>query len=164
MITNCSMFNTNRMVEDYTRKFYSSANRLYYKLSADNFKKSKELSSWKYKIDTSWSQVKVDSVNSEMKKDMHKGEELNVNASVELGNLKSDDVAVSIYYGLLNSDGEITKPRVSVMTVKGHHGSTVNYEGSIKCDEAGQFGFVVRVMANNNDLASINHYGKVVWG
>ncbi len=57
MKTICPIFNTNRMVREYTEKFYMNAHKNYKKFSEDNFNKTKSFTQWQKKITEKWAGV-----------------------------------------------------------------------------------------------------------
>src|SRR5712692_10016035 len=59
MSTVCPVFNTNRMVQEYTEKCYVlSANR-FNRLTGDDLRRAAELSQWRRRLVRDWPQVKV---------------------------------------------------------------------------------------------------------
>ena len=50
-----------------------------------------------------------------------------------------------------------------IMDVKSNDGSLYNYEGVVNCENAGKFGYSIRVMADKEELVSRFHFGKIRW-
>lgn len=163
MSSNCPMYNTNRMVQEYTTKYYSKAMSFQKLLSSNSFEKTKELASWKDKIEVSWNKVKFVEVVNNQVTELKRGDTLTVKAKVELGILSPDDVAVSIYYGNIDNNGKIIDAKESVMSVVENHGNVFTFVGNLVCIDAGEFGYAVRIMASKDELASRFHYGKIIW-
>jgi starch phosphorylase len=164
MMTNCSVYNTGRMVQEYTDLFYSVAMDYEKVLSTNNFEKAKELSSWRRKIETNWNGVHVNNIETSTGKVYERGDKYIVKANVNLNNLIPDDVTVTIYYGPVDIKGQIVNPQEELMYLKTSEGSNHVLEGIVNCNEAGEYGITVRVMADKKELASRFHYGKVIWG
>ncbi len=149
----CSVFNTNRMVGEYTEKFYMKAYSNWKKLSSDNFVKAKELVKWKEFVKSQWGMVhiikaSVDNRESEV------DDSLKITAVVYLGVLKKDDVKVQVYSGTLDNDQNI----INKFTIDMECGDEVQeglykYEGVIPCRESGLFGYSVRIMPNHSDMS-----------
>jgi starch phosphorylase len=146
------VFNTNRMVQEYTDKYYMKARQNWKNLSADNFAKTKSLVMWKQYVRENWGQVKI--VNAGVqKKEVEVGFALKVEAEVNLGQLKPDDVQVQVLSGALDSDYNLVDPDNEVMECTGQvHDSLFKYEGYIPCDESGLFGYSLRVMPYHPDM------------
>ncbi|MBN1114117.1 MAG: alpha-glucan family phosphorylase [Oligoflexia bacterium] len=163
MMSNCPVYNTNRMVQEYTTTSYVPALEFSQKLYEDDFKKSKTLAKWRKKVVSQWKDVKILSVDSPDFREIKRGGKLEISASLDLGGLGPDDVCVSIYYGNIDFKGNIIDGKEMVM--KHSEGSgPYKFKGTINCYEAGEFGYTVRVMADHVDLSSRFHFGKIVWG
>ncbi|MEI6092678.1 MAG: alpha-glucan family phosphorylase [bacterium] len=163
MMSNCPVYNTNRMVQEYTKRFYLNALDSYEKLSEDDFKGAKELSVWKKKIITSWDRVKIIDVKEPINKELQRDDALSIEAIVDLDKITPEDVTVSVFYGHLDYHGNIVNGKEEIMTVKGQDGSLYSYNGTIKCNNAGKFGYSVRIMADKEELVSRFHFGKIRW-
>ncbi len=147
------VFNTNRMVREYTERFYMKAYSNWKKLSANNFELAKKLVEWKQRVKANWDGVQILSArlhdeNAEV------GMALRVTAHVRLGELTPDDVVVHIYSGQLDSDRNITDSTIETMKCVNDTGSdgVYEYEGYIPCDESGLFGYSVRVLPYHPDM------------
>ncbi|TKJ40119.1 alpha-glucan phosphorylase [candidate division LCP-89 bacterium B3_LCP] len=151
------VFSTNRMVQEYTEKFYLRAIDNWQKLSADNFAKTKTLVQWKQIIRDNWHDVKI--VKTFQEKGKAKvGMSMKVDAEVHLGALKPEDVVVQIYSGPLDGDYNIVESVIENMKcVETLEDANYRYEGHIPCNESGQFGYSVRVLPDHPDM--IDHFG-----
>lgn len=146
------VFNTNRMVREYTEKYYMKAYQNWKNLSADAFAKTKSLVHWKHNIRQNWRQVQI--VNAGVqKKEVEVGFALKVEAEIKLGALKPDDVIVQIFSGPLNTDFHITNQSLDNMAFTGKVSDDhYMYEGYIPCDESGLFGYSIRIMPYHPDM------------
>ncbi len=145
-------FSTNRMVKEYTEKFYMSANTNWNKLSEDKFARTKELVAWKNYIKSHWDEVKIVKAVREQK-ETQVGVEINVQAEVVLGGLKPEDVVVQIYSGPLDTDLNIINSTCRTMGCDNkHQDGCHHYIGLIPCEESGLFGYSVRVMPSHPDM------------
>lgn len=147
------VFNTNRMVQEYTEKYYVRARENWQNLSADNFARTKQLVMWKQLVRDNWSQVKI--VNAGVqKREVEVGFALKVEAEVALGKLKPADMQVQILSGPLNSNYDIVEPNIEKMECTGQVSDDLyKYEGYIPCDESGLFGYSLRVMPYHRDMS-----------
>ncbi len=146
------VFNTNRMVQEYTEKFYMKARENWEKLSADDFTKVKDLVRWKQNVKENWNQVKI--VNAGVqKKEVEVGFALKVETEIKLGNLKPEDVRVQVLSGPLDSDFNILSSEKEQMKCIGSvHEDLYKYEGYVPCDESGLFGYSLRIMPDHPDM------------
>jgi len=146
------IFNTNRMVKEYTDTFYMKAYKNWKNLSADSFARTKELVKWKRFVNDHWHEVQIINAGVQ-KKEVEVGFALKIEAEIKLGSLKPEDVTVQIYNGPLDGDYNIVDSNTDVMKYTGPvQDDLYSYEGFIPCDESGLFGYSVRIMPNHPDL------------
>ncbi|MCS6852206.1 MAG: glycosyltransferase family 1 protein [Gemmataceae bacterium] len=163
--TNCPVFNTNRMVQEYTEKCYRPSAERYNLLAADNLAKARELAAWRRRLVQGWSQVRVEHVDANGADPMHVGSELEVTARVNIGPFRPDEVEVQLFHGAVDSFGDIPQPQAIPMSHNGdHEGSTWLYSGRIPCRASGQHGYAVRVLPKHPALANPFEPGLVCWG
>src|SRR4051812_1439133 len=58
------VFNTNRMVQEYTEKCYAPCAQRFEHLSQDNLKQAKDLARWRSGVRGNWGGIKVEAVQS----------------------------------------------------------------------------------------------------
>ncbi|MHB9154814.1 MAG: alpha-glucan family phosphorylase [Endomicrobiales bacterium] len=148
MQTICPAFNTNRMIEEYTKKFYHAADIQHEKLKAQNFDLARKLSEWQKKISKNWSHVKILNVNDNLGAgDLNLGNSFKVNVKVALGEINPEDVSVQIYWGYLDSRRRMNQMVVSEMKLVDNAGSgACHFEGVVTGDRVGHCGYVVRIL------------------
>jgi starch phosphorylase len=162
--TICPVFNTNRMVQEYTERFYIPCTLRRAELRADNRKRSTALSAWKEKVQHSWGQVRVLNVNCGRVENLLYGSDLVVTADVQLDALVPEDVSVEIYYGDVDPSGSISKGNaVTMRCVQSKEGHVYSFEGAIPCEKTGQQGFSVRVVPSHKDLANKHETALIAW-
>jgi starch phosphorylase len=168
--TNVPVFNTNRMVKEYTETCYIPSYRRHSLLTAGQFKKAAELAKWRGRLRDGWGQVRVESVDAPLSDPTHVGSELLIRARVALGPFSAEDVEVQLFHGVLDSHGEISRPGIVVLApVTGPdpsaNGSRVwLFTGKIACKSSGQYGYCVRVLPKNMSLPNPFEPGLLVWG
>lgn len=163
MMKLCPIFNTNRMVREYTEKYYMKAYNNWQNLSEDDYKKTKDLVKWKHFILKHWNEVHI--VNAGVqKKEIEVGFALKVEAEIELGQLKPEDVLVQIFNGQLDTDYNIVESNIEDMACSGSvQDGIYKYEGFILCDESGLFGYSIRLMPNHPDLTDQFGLENIRW-
>ncbi len=168
--TNVPVFNTNRMVKEYTEVCYLPSYQRFVKLSEEHFKFSAELAKWRARLRGSWGQIQVVNVEATGGDLMRVGAELAVKAKVSLGGMSPNDVEVQLFHGLLDNRGEIALPRTLTLIPEpaqqpSPNGSSVwVYSGTLLCQSSGQYGYCVRVLPKNELLANSFEPGLVTWG
>jgi starch phosphorylase len=165
MATVCPVFNTSRMVQEYTEKCYGPSAERFERLASDHLKRAAGLAQWRRKLLKEWSQVKVELVEAKGSDTLHVGAQLEVQARVNLGTLSPEDVQVQLFHGLVDNQGDIPNPAAVLMSPNGSVGSTsCLFHGRIPCRSSGQFAYAVRVLPHHPDLPNSFEPGLVCWG
>jgi starch phosphorylase len=159
------VFNTSRMVQEYTEKCYSPSAERFRQLTRDGLKGAGELARWRQAVAQAWGNVRVEQVETNAADPMHVGNELEVKARVHLGSLTPQDVEVQLFHGVVDNQGEIPSPHTITMSTNGsHEGSRWVFQGTIPCRSSGQHGYAVRVLPRHQNLANPFEAGLVCWG
>lgn len=146
------VFNTNRMVMEYTEKYYRNAHLNYKKFSSNAFKLSKEIADWKKKTRDKWDIIKISGISFGNDAEVTVSSRVTVKAEVNLGALTPDEVQVELYFGSINQSDEISEGAALPMNLISSEGGISRYEGNMLCLKSGQFGFTVRVIPYHRDL------------
>jgi len=171
-------FNTNRMVGDYTRRFYNPAVSRWRYLTAEAMSRAKALSMWKSNMKRLWPEfgikdVKIEVNNGEggmalnpKRPQLKVGSELSVSTLVKLSKIDPDDVSVELYYGPVDSRGNIRDGSSVRMTHKERSEQEEDehwFIGSMPCKETGRHGVTVRLLPRNSDLVEPYEMGLILW-
>ncbi len=160
----CPVFNTNRMVREYAERFYLPAAQRYKQLAEAEMARAKALARWKAFLHTHWTEIRVDSVEANIPTQIKVGTELQVQAQVYLGALKPEDVTVQLYYGPLDSRGEIPQGEAVAMSWKESIGEGKHlFVGSIPARASGRYGYAVRILPHHEDLPHPYEPGLILW-
>ncbi len=163
--TCCPVFNTNRMVREYTERFYLPASRRWRHFSGDGYRVTREVASWRQKVREKWDDVHIESVEAEIPREATVGNELPVRARIKLGAISPDEVAVELYYGPLDARGLITTGSSRPLACQGANGDGIfQYTGAIPCEYSGQYGYALRIVPNHPQMAARYNVGLVRWG
>ncbi|MBM3210952.1 glycosyltransferase family 1 protein [Candidatus Poribacteria bacterium] len=164
MATICPLYNTNRMLHEYVEKLYHPCIKYWQELSSDNFAKAKELAVWKSYISQNWSSIRINKVEIDRFSEAKVGEQIRVNSSIYLGNLKFDDVAVEIYEGPMDTQGIIINPKTIPMSYIGSNGdNSHNYQGFIECHRSGLHGYSIRILPRHDKLTNPFELRLILW-
>ncbi len=160
----CFRFNTHRMIREYTEKFYLTAHANHLHLQADGAARAKGLSDAMMRIRNAWPKVNVAIVDSTLPLEVSVGDKLRCRARVDTGSLSPEDLAVELYMGRLNADGEIVEAAAVEMKPLGRDGSVYMYEAEATASTgSGKHGYTARVLPRHPDLRTRFVPGLIVW-
>ncbi len=164
MRTVCPMFNTNRMLQEYSNRLYVPAAGRWKHLSAKSFDAAKALSQWKRRMTKDWGGVGIETVQSNDSAELPVGSDVEVRARIQLGDVKPDDVAVELYHGRIDTHGQLVEGSSELMTCGDHvENGTYWYHGHIPCLRSGQHGYAVRMVPRHSDLTHRYDTGLIRW-
>ena len=170
-------FNTNRMVADYTRKFYVRAAAKWQYLTSEAMKKAKRLSTWKANIRNAWPEFEIKDVQIQVnngrdegqfdpkKPQLKVGSQLDIKAMVRLGKVGPDDVSVELYHGPVDAWGNIKDGATVRMDYKEPSGQDGEhwFAGLLPCRTSGRRGVAVRILPRHTDLVNPYELGLILW-
>lgn len=162
----CPVYNSNRMVQEYTSRCYEPCDGNFKGLSSGQFTYAKELALWRRKVQIAWNDVKIEQLSSDAPARLISGTTINLRSSVRLGELNPDDISCDVYYGLLDGLGEFIERETLSMEYEGideKSGCHV-YTASLKAKSTGDLGVTVRVMPQHPLMGNKYAMGLVIWG
>jgi starch phosphorylase len=162
--TLCPTFNMQRMVKQYAADFYVMADERSQQLVANSAERARTLAAWTSHVQTHWKNVRVVSVDSPAQTDLPVGSRLHVRAHLQLGGLTPDQVAVELYVGRLDADGELTDAYAIPMQDAGEEGGNRIFEAvTVPCPKSGLHGYTVRVTPYHADQPKAFLPGAITW-
>jgi glycogen phosphorylase len=160
------LFNTQRMVKEYTEQLYIPAAQAHENFSRDGCGAATHLSQWKTQMRKDWLQVQVSDVQvaNKDRQSISVGEALHISARVHLGAVDPRHVRVEAYHGELD-DGDIRNPTATVLNQSSQADGNGNYiyEGSVPATESGTYGFSVRVVPTHPCLMQAHELRLITW-
>ncbi|MGH9188456.1 MAG: alpha-glucan family phosphorylase [Acidimicrobiales bacterium] len=150
-----------RMVRDYTEAMYEPAATRSEHLTASDAQGTRELAAWKRRVQDGWQGVRL-TVEAEPSV-AELGSAREVRANVALGKLAPADVEVQLLHGSVGPTEELMRPAVVSMRHTAADAGLHAYVGSFTCEQAGRYGFTVRVVPSHPDLGSYAELGRVAW-
>ncbi|WP_134010979.1 MULTISPECIES: alpha-glucan family phosphorylase [Kribbella] len=149
-----------RMVKDYVEQLYVPAAQSSRALNS-TYDGARELAAWKQKVRAAWPQIRVDHVELQGLGDVPQlGTTVGIRAFAALGDLAPSDICVEVLHGRVDTNDEITDPvRATLSLAETYEGNRHRYEGELKLDRTGPFGYTVRVVPNHVGLASVAELG-----
>ncbi|HTY21038.1 MAG TPA: glycosyltransferase family 1 protein [Geobacteraceae bacterium] len=161
----CPVFSTNRMIQEYNEVSYIPSFDRWRKLVFDNCALAVDLASWKEKMHRSWHQVRIESIEAKCTEEVTVGSMVPVRAKVFIGDLHPGEIAIELYFGLLDSKGSIVGGEiVSLDSFKEISSGLYNFSGEIECRFCGRQGFMLRVMPKHRELGAVYMPGLLLWG
>lgn len=161
-----AVYNSHRMVLDYWQQSYLPSAERSEQLTADHLVRAKALSAWKTRVKKQWPQIQIQRIwTSEPEtQELRVGDQLEVHADVQLGELNPTDVSVELYHGPLDSDGMIYDGQASPMLIAQSRGKGIfGFVGAIMCRTSGRHGFALRVLPHHDDLGNPFEMGLILW-
>lgn len=164
MRTLCPIFNTNRMIEEYTQKLYVPAARKWLELSGQSFARAREVAAWKASMAQRWGAVRIEQVEAGDHRELTVGTPMRVRARVRLDAIKPDEVAVELYQGPLDSNGEIVEGHATAMTCEGAaEDGRYWFQCEFACQRSGRQGYAIRVVPRYEHLTHRYETGLILW-
>lgn len=158
------MFNTYRMVQEYCDRFYVPCATRKLALIENHREKALALAAWKATIRHEWPHVRVTGVESGPTEGLPVGANLMVTAQVHLAGLKSSDVLAEIYFGGVDTQGQIIGGEAAEMKcVKDLGDGNFRFEGAIHCEKTGSQGYTVRLIPSHPDLFNKHELALITW-
>ncbi len=147
-------FNTHRMLQEYTERFYLPAHRAGVRLAKDGFTAAKDLSAWRSRVQGAWSRVSMRVDGAKPATDLLVGSRVPVTVRADLGGLAPDDVAVEVYYGMLDPAGQVRNGETVRAMHERREGNEDVFRAEILCRASGRFGFAARIIPRHPDLVN----------
>jgi glycogen phosphorylase len=158
------VFNTRRMVREYTESFYMPVYERLDSVLDKDLQTALAFSAWKTNLAQVWPQVRVLNVHVDTG-ECTVGTETQITAEVHLGALKPSEVVVELYAGSVDTFGSIIQGQGIPMVASNgkDNNGTYQYEATYVYQKTGQQGFSVRVMPHHPFLHTPFQPGMIVW-
>lgn len=165
MQTLAPFFNTHRMVQQYTERYYMPLYSRVQEMTADDLQEGRAYAHWHSTVRRAWKDIQVREVRVAAEQ-VRVGDVLEVEATVALGQLKPEDVRVQLYYGQLNTQREIglssEAEAVDMQPVGGQDG-VYRFAARLVYHTSGERGISVRVLPHHELLPSSFQPGLITW-
>jgi starch phosphorylase len=147
------VFNTHRMVKEYTNALYAPAAKRVFALTGNGLGATEAIAAWKTRVRNAWPEVRIDIISEQIQNRVIVGASLKVIAEVRLGTLSPSDVAVELYFGRLHGTLAVPEGETMAMECVADLGSgRYRFEGTIPANASGEHAFAVRVIPRNESL------------
>ncbi len=164
MVEICPLYNTNRMLQEYTFDFYTPAAARLSQLTENNYELAKNLTAWKQKVKKGWDSIRFLNVESDETKDLSIKSKFTIQTDIYLDGLDPADIDVQIYYGKLNSQSLIQDGKfLSMQNTEKMSENKYRYRGEISDWVSGLNGFTLRIIPSHAALANPFEDGLIYW-
>lgn len=166
MATICGRFNSHRMIEEYMTDYYVPAGLAHQILGENRMARARELRDWKQRIRGLWKDVKILDLDLPGGDRVALGENLEVTARIQLGDIRDEEVVIDLCHGRVEGDSDIMVRRsVTTMVTNGKESDGVwIFKGTVPCKETGIYGYTVRILPFHPYLFNPLSMSLVAWG
>jgi glycogen phosphorylase len=159
------VFNTNRMVAQYTTNLYMPASTRGQALTAGALARGVELAHAKDTLRNQWHGLKVVGLNVSGNGHYKVGETIGVEAIVELGALTPAHIRAELFSGPVSGEKRVESGKVTTMSLAREVApGRYMFTGKIPCTLSGRYGFALRILPGVKDLATPFEPGLILWG
>ncbi|MFG0257069.1 MAG: alpha-glucan family phosphorylase [Phycisphaerales bacterium JB043] len=157
-------FNTNRMVTQYTTEYYLPASRHGQRLRSNGAEPARKLSQHIHHYRQHWHEISVTSVESPIGPSVPMHAAIPITADVHLGSLTPEEIAVQALHGTVSSAGDLHDTSITSLEFDStNDDGTHRFTGSLLAESSGHQGFAIRVLPNDDRLATPFIPGLITW-
>ncbi|KJS01413.1 MAG: alpha-glucan phosphorylase [Peptococcaceae bacterium BRH_c4a] len=155
-------FSTDRMVREYTEKYYVPAMARGQYFRRDGFAAAEKIESYKNFLRENWHQVSIYDVGNGHGTLRKAGENFVINSTVRLGSIQNHNVSVEIVYGGVEGDNLNNIKTIPMSLVEQMEEGIFHYRGNMTLPQ-GAVGYTVRVRPASPDLAHRFDLPLIAW-
>jgi len=156
-------FNSQRMVMDYVRQYYSPASRQYHRMKNDGYAAAAELAVWKQTIHQHWPNVSIRMV-SEPINCLSPGQNLQIDIAIKLGQLSAQDVSADCLVGKERPDGSFETFSCHSFVHAGTYGEDESlFRLDTELNASGLQAYMIRVFPHHRLLSHPFEMGYTLW-
>ena len=159
------VFNTHRMVKEYTERLYAPAAAAHATLIESSCKKAVALARWKDNIRRDWAHVKLSDVTIHTGNgtNVTVGDAVEISVRVSLGPIAPEFVRVQAFVGEATY-GQIVHPAtIDLRQVETLGKGAFRFVGEIPTHESGSYGLSVRVIPTHPNLIQDHELRLITW-
>ncbi len=160
-------FSTHRMVQEYTKRLYIPSCERVMNITANGYQLVKQLAQWKQKVRDNWQHVSITAGILPVglgNASAVSGEPISLETMVTLGNLTPGDVSVELYFGSMDSSGNVERGEYMPMQfVEETNQGTYRSKVDLVLSDSGEYGFHFRILPASVHLADKFELRLVKW-
>lgn len=156
-------YSSDRMVRDYSGKYYIPAANSFKELTTDGAVKARELALTQSRLISLWDNIHVERPQLTTAPDFIVGDTFRVTLKVSLGELTPEEVEVQMYHGHMRATETLEGSRPETMWLQETlSDGTHVYACTVTCSDAGRFGYTARVIPRGDEVLKCTP-GLVTW-
>jgi starch phosphorylase len=164
METLCPVFSTERMVQEYTDRFYLPAYEQWKNFYCDGQVLARDFANWKEKIHRLWHKVRVEGVEASTSGEIPVRSRVQVQARIGVGEISLEELSVKVYFGILNAKDTIINGELAPLLPVEQVGPDLHrFSGEIECHACGRQAFVIQVMPRHPQIGPVYEAGLILW-
>ncbi len=164
MLNLVGQFNSHRMLQDYIHQLYLPSALNWKKMEERKFAGARELTVWLQYVKENWPKLRILEKRADGKGPLEYGQTLKVEATLQLGNLNPEDLAVDVYYGRVDSKAQFLDRQTIPLKAVAREDHKTIFRCDLLCQKVGRFGFRLRVLPYHPLLADPYSLGLILWG
>lgn len=162
----CPEFTMNRMLMDYTSKFYMPLYERTLKMKEKDYEMAAELASWKKKMINAWNSIEIVSFTlpETSKSPVFIGNDFSCELTIDIKTLMPEEIGVELIIAQTKTPG--MKPKIlhkADFNYVKREGSLVYYDVKTVPTQPGLFDFGIRISPKSNLLAHKQELPLVMW-
>ncbi len=162
------VFSMDRVVQEYTRRFYVPALEHARSLSAEDYRYGREFASWLQGLQDKWAGLTIGAIvpGFPMHAEVRVGDRLQFTAQVYLDHVPPEDVTVQLYEGPIDTEGNIVRGHAHdmVRTGAGAQGKGWHeYMVELTSETTGQHGYTARLVPRHAELRHPLRLALITW-
>ncbi len=140
-----------RMVLEYNDQFYEMAHQAYKAVRESNYDLVRERGRWQHSVAEAWDRVRFLEVGPPLDDPVFSGRPIPLQARMELGGLKADDVRVEAVIGRINPAGYLVETEVLALPPQEQNGTVAVFGREFLPQCTGRLGYSIRVSPNHRE-------------
>lgn len=162
--TLCPVFSTERMLQEYTDRFYLPAFEQWRNFSDNKQALARDIALWKEKVRRLWHKVRVEGIEASTAGEIPVRTRVQVQARIGVGEIPLDELSVMVYFGNLNAQDSIIDGEFAPLHPVEQVGTDLHrFSGEIECRSCGRQAFVIQVMPKHPHIGPLYEQGLILW-
>ena len=154
-----------RQLDDYYDRFYNKLAKRFHVLSADNYKKAKEIAAWKEEVAEKWDSIEVVSFEKSeelLQASIQSGRDYTITYVIDEKGL-NDAIGIELVTIFTDADGKEHVYSVEPFEVVKKEGTLYTFQATHSLSNAGSFKVAYRMYPKNPDLPHRQDFCYVRW-
>lgn len=154
-----------RQLDDYYDRFYNKQAKRFHVLSADNYKKAKEIAAWKEEVAEKWDSIEIVSFEKSeelLQASIQSGKDYTITYVIDEKGL-NDAIGIELVTIFTDADGKEHVYSVEPFEVVKKEGTLYTFQATHSLSNAGSFKVAYRMYPKNPDLPHRQDFCYVRW-